>query len=73
MLSEVAYIREQIRLECEAMQRVKSGYAVTSRHDFIEAKMRRLDTYEKQLATHIGAEQAIQFSCEAYMHAMEEV
>jgi hypothetical protein len=48
-MSEVARIREQIRLECEAMHRVKNGYAVTSRHDFIEARARNLDTYKNML------------------------
>jgi hypothetical protein len=70
--SEVANLRANIELELAAMHLGLNGLAAgIAKHQFIEAKMQRLSTYEKQLATHIGAEQAIQFSCEAYMHAME--
>jgi hypothetical protein len=71
--SEVAQLRQSIEQELQAMRQGLSGLAAgTARHTFIEAKMRRLGQYEDQLATHIGKEQAIIFSCQAYITAMQE-
>ena len=45
--------------------------AGVTKHHFIEAKMHRLGTYEDALATHIGKEEATQFSCQTYMRVLE--
>jgi hypothetical protein len=43
-----------------------------AKHQFIEAKMKRVGGYEDQLAQYIGGEQAILFSCQAYIRVMGE-
>jgi hypothetical protein len=70
MKSEVAYLREQIRLECEALQRVKNGYAVTSRHDFIDARTKNLETYQKALVPLIGEKAALETCCQTYIEVL---
>jgi hypothetical protein len=72
MSSEVAQLRESIELELVAMRLGLSGLAAgTAKHQFIEARMHQLGTYEDQLTTHIGREQAVLFSCQAYIRVME--
>jgi hypothetical protein len=39
--SEVARVMQQIELELEAAQRGMNGFAITARHDFINARMQR--------------------------------
>ena len=43
--SEVARAMRQIDLELEAAERGLHGYAITSRHDFINARMQRQGEY----------------------------
>jgi hypothetical protein len=70
--SEVAQLRANIEQELTAMRLGLSGLAAgTTRHQFIEAKMHRLGVYEDQLAKQIGKEQAVSFSCQAYIRVME--
>jgi hypothetical protein len=70
--SEIAQLRANIEQELTAMRLGLSGLAAgTTRHQFIEAKMHRLGVYEDQLAEQIGKEQAISFSCQAYIRVME--
>jgi hypothetical protein len=65
-------LRLQIEQELTSMRQGLSGLAAgTAKHQFIEAKMKRLGAYEDQLATHIGGEQAILFSCQAYIRLMD--
>lgn len=47
--SEVAHAMHQIDLEQEAADRVLHGFAVTARHDFINARMQRQGEYLLQL------------------------
>ena len=71
--SETQQLREQIEAELVSMRLGLNGLASgTSKHEFIETKMKRLGSYEDQLAQHIGGEQAILFSCQAYIRVMEE-
>jgi hypothetical protein len=70
--SQVAQLRANIELELIAMHQGLNGLAAdTTKHEFIEAKMHHLGVFEDQLAAHIGNDQAVQFSCEAYIQAME--
>jgi hypothetical protein len=39
-LGEVAQLRQQINLACEAAQRGMSGYAITASHEFITHRLR---------------------------------
>jgi hypothetical protein len=43
--SEIARFREQQALEEEALRMAHSGYAITARHDFINARMQRQGEY----------------------------
>ncbi len=57
--SEVARIRQQIEAEIESLQRGMYGLASgTSRHDFINKRMHRVDTYQTQLADAVGENEA---------------
>ena len=70
--SEIANLRHQIENELVAMRQGLSGLAAgTAKHQFIEARMHHVGTHEKQLATYIGEEQAVLFSCQAYIRIME--
>lgn len=70
--SEVQQLRQRIEAELISMHLGLHGLATgTVRHQFIQAKMHQLSMYEDQLATHVGKEQAIQFSCQAYIQLME--
>jgi hypothetical protein len=69
---EVAQLRQHIEQELQAMRQGLSGLAVGgARHQFIQAKMHQIGTYEEQLATHIGHEQAVIFSCQTYITVMQ--
>lgn len=73
MKSEVAQLRNSIEDEFISMRLGLNGLAAgVSKHQFIEAKMERVGSYEDQLARHIGGEQALLFSCQAYLHVMDE-
>ena len=69
-ISEVAQLRASIETELVAMRLGLSGLAAgTAKHQFIEAKMKRVGGFEDQLATHIGKEQAIPlFLSSVYPH-----
>ena len=43
--SEVAQVMRQLDLELEAADRVLHGFAITARHDFINARMQRTGEY----------------------------
>jgi len=43
-----------------------------AKHQGIEMKMHRLGISEDQLATHIGKEEATQFSCQTSLRVLEE-
>src|SRR5436190_9339186 len=62
--SDVARIRAQIEDEYRVMQLMKSGLAITARHDFIEARMHRIDQHWQELAPIIGEEQATEIVIE---------
>jgi hypothetical protein len=71
-ISEVSNLREQIEQELVAMHAGLNGLAAgVSKHQFIQVRMHQMGMYEQQLATHIGKEQAILFSCQAYIRIME--
>jgi len=71
MSSEIAKLREQIELEVGSMHQGLVGLAVVAKHQFIEARYRRLGQLEDELATHIGETQAAQFSCQAYIRLIK--
>lgn len=56
--SQVARLRQQIELECEAMQRLASGLAITASHATIQHKYACLGAAREELAQIIGEEEA---------------
>ncbi|GCE48956.1 hypothetical protein EI42_01469 [Thermosporothrix hazakensis] len=57
--SEVARLRRQIEDEYQAMKLGLSGFSWgTAKHDFIQARMRRVDLYHEQLARQVGEKEA---------------
>jgi hypothetical protein len=57
MTSEIARIRQQIELECTALQNL-ALFSQTSSHDIISAKFRSLDTYHQELRAIVGEQEA---------------
>ncbi len=70
MCSAVAAIRERIRLECEAMERMQHGFAVVASHRSIQARYTNLGRHQKELAEHIGEEAAIDETMKTYMEVV---
>ena len=65
--SEVAVLRRRIAEECEAMNRGFSGFASgTAKHDFIDARMKRVDHYHEQLIKQVGEQEALLMVYELY-------
>ncbi|QBD76295.1 hypothetical protein EPA93_09855 [Ktedonosporobacter rubrisoli] len=71
MSSEVAKIKQQITLECEAMKRALSGYAITAKHEFIHHKYEQLGHYQDQLSQLVGDQQAAEIATIIYIKSME--
>jgi hypothetical protein len=70
--SEVARIREQIEQEYRAAERLRSGFAITARHDFITARMDTIGRYRKQLVPLVGENEATRLMCESCARAENE-
>lgn len=71
--SEVALLRWQIEREVEAMRLAMSGLAIgTARHDFINARMDRIGTYQEQLTEHVGEQEASKIVCTVYVETMDK-
>ena len=69
-VSEVARLRERVRLEYEAMMRGLSGVAEgAAMHEFISARMARVGGYHDKLVKEIGEDEATQIICELYNKA----
>jgi hypothetical protein len=65
--SEVAHLREQVELEYESMMRGLNGFAEGSAiHEFISARMARVESYHDDLAREVGEYEATQIICELY-------
>ncbi len=69
--SEVAELCQKILEEYEAMKRGPTGFALgTSKHAFIDARLKRVDSYHSQLAKYIGDQEATMTICELYRQIM---
>lgn len=68
--SEIAQLREQIELACEAAKRGLDDLAITASHEMINARMEMLggqiQGYQQQLVSLVGERQALQVVAEAY-------
>ena len=63
--SELARLREQIELECQAMQHIMQFSAVASHHS-INRRYRSLDRYRDQLKPLVGEVQATNIVVDIY-------
>jgi hypothetical protein len=69
--SEVALLRQKIVMEYEAMKHGPSGLLLgTSRHAFIDARLKNVDSYHSKLAQFIGEKEATRTICELYTQIM---
>lgn len=65
--SEVTQLRLKISTEYEAMKRGLNGFAWgSSRHSFIDARMKNVDNYHNQLSQFVGAQEATRTIFELY-------
>lgn len=69
-MSEVARLRQQIELECEAMRRALTSYAMVASHAMITHKYERLGTYQEQLASLVDEQEAMQTVVETYIRVI---
>ena len=66
-MSEIAHLRERIRLECEAAWLALYGPAEgVAKHEAIMARFRIMDGYHQQLAVLVGEEAATGIVVETY-------
>ena len=56
--SEVARIRAQIELECQAIRRVFEEPAIVASHAAIDARYRNLGIHQEAFEQHIGEQEA---------------
>lgn len=71
-MSDVARLRQQIALECEAMHLLMNGYAVVARHEIIAHHFEVLTGYQMQLETAVGSVDAARITAEVYTVIMEK-
>jgi hypothetical protein len=71
-LSEVAQLRQQIEMECQAMLLGFRGYAAVARHEFISNKYKTLGQYMDQLESLLGPEEAERIACETYNAVIDQ-
>lgn len=65
--SEVAWLREQIRMEYESAERGLYGLASgTARHNFINQKMERMGQWHEALQGLVGEYEAIKILTEVF-------
>jgi len=67
--SELARLKEQIELECQAIENMMQFSAVAS-HRTINRRYRNLDTYHQQLKMFVGEEQAVDIVVDIYNQCM---
>jgi uncharacterized hydantoinase/oxoprolinase family protein len=65
-MSEIARLRKQIELECEAMRLAMEGFAVVASHQLIEQRYNSLGKYQADLEQHVGKEAATSIVIEIY-------
>jgi len=63
--STVARLREQIELECQAIQHLML-FSTTASHRVINGRYRKLEEYHQQLRTLVGEEHAVDIVVDIY-------
>ena len=59
-MSEIARLKQQIQLECEAMRHAMTSFRTTASHDIINHQFDRLGEHYEQLGGLIGEQAAIE-------------
>src|SRR5258706_8043539 len=73
-VSEVARLRQQIEQEYEAAHRGLFGLSQgTVRHDFIQAKMERVEAHHQELVCLVGEKEAAALLCQINDESFERV
>ncbi len=69
---EVEKLFQKIVEEYEAMKCGPTGLTLSiSKHAFIDARLKRVDSYHRQLAKYIGDQEATTTICELYSQVMD--
>ncbi len=66
-MSEIARLRRQIELECEAMRLALYGYASVASHEAIEQKYKAIGKHLEALEQLVGTEEADNIVTETYI------
>jgi hypothetical protein len=66
--SEIARLRREIELQCEAAIRGLDGYAGVARHEVISHKIDVIGQYQKELEKFVGAHEAMRIVMETYIN-----
>ena len=69
-MSEIARLRRQIELECEAMRLALEGFASVASHQIIEQRYNRLGQFQADLEKHVGKEEAKSIVVEIYVNVV---
>ena len=59
-MSEVARLKRQIEMECEAMRLAVTGFRMTASHDIINHQYEQLGEHYERLGKLIGERQAVE-------------
>ena len=65
-MSEIARLRRQIELECDARRLAIDGYAAVTSHKAIEQRYKNLGKHQEDLEKHVGKEEARSIVVEIY-------
>lgn len=65
-LSEVARIRGQIELECQAFARMFEEPAIVASHKSIKTRYRHIDRLQEELVHVVGAQEATRITFDVY-------
>ncbi len=68
--SEVAWLRAQITLECEAIRRVLEEPACVASHAAIHTRYRNLGTHQSALESQVGEQEATSVLVEIYQQVV---
>lgn len=64
--SDVACLRRQIELECEALHQALTRYSLLARHEIIAHRHKMLNQYHEQLSKIVGRKMALEISVNIY-------
>ncbi|HTI14748.1 MAG TPA: hypothetical protein VL461_09295 [Dictyobacter sp.] len=69
-MSEIARLRRQIELECEAMKQALNGFMVTASHDIIHHRYDCIGDIQQQLISLVGEQEAARIAVEVYIQTI---